>query len=238
MKRALVVCSVVLLSGVAVAGVFGGGGGGGAGAVVDVLAELVGKNVNANSYTATNTSGPGFMATSDRTDAFRLGTHPRATIGPCYPGSPDVCVGPNDFGYTSKFTVWGDIVSQGIQVRDNIDILGNASILNNNGPVRLNDADGFVLNGGTAQKGHNVDTFTLDLAPIPNNSCLTVLVAWPLAQLHDRVKLTVDFDLPDDVIVTPERVPEAGQVRLKACNISNEASQNPDSGPFIIELDR
>lgn len=236
MKRALVVGVVVLLSGVAAAGVFGGGSGGAAAAVVDVLAELVGKNVNANSYTANNTSGPGFQSTGDRVDAVRLGTGPRATIGTCNGGA--ICLGPNSGSDTGVY-VSGFIVARSQQIQGELDLLGdNAYLRNNNGAVRVNDADGFVINGTSPLKGIDRATATVDFPAIPNNDCVSITTAVAGAQVHDFVDALADFDLPDDVTVRAEYVVSAGQVKLKACNHSNEAAEDPSSGSFIIRMER
>lgn len=237
MKRALLVGGMVLLSGVAVAGVFGGGSGGGVGAVVDVLAELVGKNVNANSYTATTTTGPAFIATGDRIDAIRLGSGSRATIGTNASG--DIFIGPNDFGYTTSLYLWGGIVTQGIQVRSVLDVLGPGTyITNNDGVVQVVDPDGFKINGTTPLKGIVRASVTVDFPAIPNNDCVSVTTAVAGAQPHDFVDAIADFDLPEDVTVRAEYVVSAGQVKLKACNHSNEAAEDPDSGAFIVRLER
>lgn len=236
MRRAIFVGGMVLLSGVAVAGVFGGGGGG-AGAVVDVLAELVGKNVNANSYTATTTTGPAFVATGDRVDAIRLGSGSRATIGTNATG--DVFIGPNDFGYGTTVTVWGSITTQSMQVRDNIDILGNAAILNNNGPVRIVDMDGLAINGGTPLKGIVRTSATLDFPSISNNKCITMDATVSEAQVGDFAMAEASFDLPEDVTVRASHsVTVAGTVTIKACNHSSILAEDPASGPYLIRLER
>lgn len=233
MKRALL--AMVLLAAFADAAVMGGGGA--AGAAVNVLAELVGKNVNATSYTASSTTGPAFVATGDRVDAARLGTHPRATIGPCEPGAPDICVGPNDFGYTSKFRTWGDIIAQGFQVRDNIDILGTAAIVNNSGPVRLNDADGFTINGGTPQRGRIAGSVTFDSAAIGAHDCEPQTVTVTGAALHDITTVSADFQLPKGVGLQGGRVSAVDTLELNLCN-NTDGSLNPVSGPYLFELVR
>lgn len=234
MKRALVAV-VVLVSGAAVAGVFSGGGG----AMVNVLAELVGENVNAASYTATSTTGPSFVSTGDRVDAARLGTHPRATIGPCEPGAPDICVGPNDFGYTSKFRTWGDIIAQGFQVRDNIDVLGNAAIVNNSGPVRITDTDGLVVNATTALKGRVAVPVTFDSASINNGTCLDQAVTVAGAVVDDFVTSAyAAFTLPPGVSVDNAFVTATNTVELRLCNVDPSTPRDPASGLYKFVLER
>lgn len=233
MRRALLV-GVVLASGAAVAGVFGGGGG----AIVNVLAELVGKNVNAASYTASSTTGPSFVSTGDRVDAYRLGTHPRATIGPCAPGGPDVCVGPNDFGYTSSLRVWGNLSAQGFVVRDNIDVQGSAAIVNNSGPVRVTDTDGIVLNGGTPLKGRVALPVTFDVASIAAGACVDSEVTVTGAVVGDSVRVNADFALPANVGIGNARVTAADTVELRLCNNSLLLPRDPASGPYNFVLER
>lgn len=240
MRRAIFVGGMVLLSGVAVAGVFGGGGGG-AGAAVDVLAELVGKNVNAASYTATTTTGPAFIATGDRVDAIRLGSGSRATIGTNAAG--DIFIGPNDFGYTTSLYLWGGIVTQGIQVRSVLDVLGpGAYITNNDGMVQVFDPDGFSINGSTAIKALYIEPpAVIDLPQVSNGSCSTMDYALAKAKVGDFVGVQAEFDYGEDapdVTVRGGRVPVDGTVRIRFCNSSPMTEEDPPSGPYTIRLER
>lgn len=240
MKRAMI--AVVLIGGIAGAAVIEGGRkGGSGGSVVDVLAELVGKDVNADSYTATATTGPAFNATGNLVDAVRLGTSPRATIGTCQSGS--VCIGPDDLGYATKLYVWGDIITQMVQVRDSIDVLGNAAILNNNGPVRIVDTDGLSINGSTPIKARYIlPGIVVDFEPVPNGACGDpVDIPVPEAKAGDFVGIQAEFDYGEDapdVTVRGLRAPADGIVRVKACNASFMTEEDPPSGPYKIRLER
>ncbi len=238
-RRVIGVLAVLLAAGAAGAAVFGGGGNGAA-AVVDVLSDLVGKNVVANSYTATNTTGPGFQSTGDRVDAVRLGTNPRATIGTCQSGG--VCIGPDDLGYATRLFVWGTIGTQAMQIRDNLDVLGNAAILNNNGPVRVRDTDGFSVNDGTPLKGeYALKNNVIDFPEVSNGSCNSLDYPLSDAKVGDLVGVQAEFDYGDDapdVTVRGGRVPVDGTVRIRFCNSSPMTQEDPPSGPYTIFLRR
>lgn len=229
---------LVLVSGVAVASAISSGGSGGAGAAVDVLAALVGKDVNANSYTATTSTGPAFYSTGDLVNAVRLGTAPRATIGVCNPGQPDVCIGPNDFGFTSKLVLWGDFTTQTIVARTFLDVQGSAYIINNAGPVMVTDTDGLVINNTTPIKGNVMARVTFDFPSITNNACSVQSVTVTGAALQDAVHANADFSLPADVSIGNARVTAANTVELKLCNHSSSGPQDPVSGAYVFEFRR
>lgn len=195
-------------------------------------------NAIAKTYTATATSGTAFQCTGDPETCLRVGTHPRATIGPCEDGSPDICFGPNDFGFTSKGRLWGDFTAQTFVARTLIDIQGPGSYLtNNNGPLNLFDSDGIVINNTTALKGRVAASVTFDSAAIGANTCNPQTITVAGAALHDHTGVTADFQLPVGVSLNGGRVTEANTVELNLCN-STGGSLNPDSGPFLVELTR
>lgn len=225
---------LALGSGVAMASKIGAGGSGGG--AVDVLAELVGKNVNANSYTATNTTGPGFQSTGERVDAVRLGSNPRATIGTCQSGA--VCIGPDDLGFATRLFVWGTIGTQAVQVRDNLDVLGNAAILNNDGPVRILDTDGLIVNNTTPLKGRLAVAVTFDAAAISNNACNPQAVTVSGAQVGDFAQVNANFALPAGVGIQGVRVTASNTVEVNFCNVTSGGSLDPVSGSYLFLLER
>lgn len=235
-RRGVGVLAVLLVAGAAGASVFGGGGGGAA-AVVDVLAELVGKNVSAASYTATTTTGPAFVSTGDRVDAVKLGTAPRASIGTCNGGA--ICLGPNSGSDTGVY-VSGFIVSRSQQVQGEMDLLGdNAYLRNNSGPVRVRDADGFSINDTATIKGIVRTSATLDFPSISNNKCVTLDASIPEAQVGDFALAEAAFETPEDVTVrVSHAVTVAGTVTIKACNHSSLMAEDPASGIYLIRLER
>lgn len=228
--------AALLVAGTASAQTFPGGGGSGAASSVDVLAALVGQNVSANSYTATATSGTAFQSTGDLVTAVRLGTAPRATIGTCSGGG--VCIGPDDFGFTTKLYVWGDITTQTVVARTFLDVQGSAYIINNSGPVRVTDTDGLVVNGGTALKGRVALAVTFDSASINNGTCLNQAVTVAGALVGDFVRVNADFALPDTVMVGNARVTATNTVSLRLCNIDPALPADPASGPYNFALER
>lgn len=227
---------LVLVSGVAVASAISSGGSGGGGSAVDVLAELVGKNVSANSYTATATTGPAFFSTGDLVDAVKLGTGPRATIGTCNGGA--VCVGPVS-GSDTGFYVSGFIVARSAQFTSEVDLLGdNAYLRNNSGPVRVNDVDGLVVNGTTPLKGRVAVAVTFDSAAINNGTCLAQSLTVTGAVVGDAVGVNADFDLPDTVMIGNARVTATNTVALRMCNVDVALPKDPVSGTYNFVLER
>lgn len=227
---------LALGSGVAMASKIGAGGGGGVGAAVDVLGALVGQDVNANSYTATTTTGPAFISTGDRVDAVKLGTGARASIGTCNGGA--ICLGPSTGNSTGVY-VSGFIVSTSQQVQGELDLLGdNAYLRNNSGAVNVRDTDGLSINDTTPVKGVVLARVTFDFPSITNNACSTQSVTVTGAALQDYVKANADFALPADVSIGNARVTSANTVELKLCNHSSTGPQDPASGAYNFEIMR
>ena len=236
MRTKILVGVLVLVATGAAASAISSGGNGGAASAVDVLAALVGQNVNANSYTATATTGTAFQSTGDLVTAVRLGTAPRATIGTCSSGG--VCIGPDDFGFTTKLYVWGDITTQTVVARTFLDVQGSAYIINNAGAVMVTDTDGFVVNGGTPLKGRVAVAVTFDSAAINNGTCLAQTLTVTGAVLGDAVGVNADFELPDTVMIGNARVTAANTVSLRMCNVDVALSKDPVSGPYNFVLER
>lgn len=236
MKRALVF--MVLAAGVAGASVISSGGNGG-GAAVDVLAELVGKNVSASTYTATTTTGPAFQSTGNVVDAVRLGTGPRASIGTCNSGG--ICLGPNDGTIGTMVFVSGSVVANSAQIRGPLDMLGvDAYLINNNAsdPVRVEDLDGLRINGGTPLKKRLVVPVIFDSAAISNNACNPQAVTVPGALDGDFVDVNAQFALPGGVGIQGVRVTASDTVELNICNNTAGGALDPDSGSFLFRLER
>lgn len=231
---------LVLASGAAVASAITAGGSGGGGASpVDVLAALVGQNVNANSYTATATTGPAFNSTGNLVDAYRLGTGPRATIGTCNSGG--ICLGPNDGSIGTMVFISGSFVSKSAQVQGPLDMLGvDAYLINNNStdPVRVEDADGFRINGTSPIKGVARASVTYDAPALSNNTCSPQSVTVTGAALGDYVTVNADFALPTGVAIGNARVTAANTVELTLCNITAGGALDPTSGPYLFRLER
>jgi hypothetical protein len=227
----------LLASAAASAQIFPGNGGGGGVTPTDVQAALVGQAINASSYTATSGT-TGFQCTGDPAVCLRYGTAPRATLGVCTAGSPDLCVGPNDFGFTSKLTVWGDITSQTLVARTFIDLQGSAYLINNSGAVTVTDADGLVINGTSAMKGVVRTAVTYDAAAITNNACSVQSVTVAGAAVGDTVSVSADFSLPQGVGIGNVRVTAANTVELTLCNVTTGGTLDPASGTYRFRMER
>jgi hypothetical protein len=202
----------------------------------DVQAALVGRMISADSYTATTATGPAFTAANNLVNAIQLGTGPRATIGACQSGA--ICIGPDDLGFTTRLFVWGTIGTQMVQVRDSLDVLGNAAIINNDGPVRIGDTDGIVINGTTALKGRVAVSVTFDSAAISNNACNPQSVTVTGALAGDFVSVNANFALPTGVVLGNARVTSANTVELTLCNVTTGGTLDPASGPYLFKLER
>jgi hypothetical protein len=216
-----------------------GGGSGSGGGVVDVLAALIGKAVNADSYTATTATGPAFTSANNLVNAIQLGTGPRATIGACNTGG--ICFGPNDGAIGTMVFISGSLVSKSAQVQGPLDMLGvDAYLINNNGsdPVRVEDVDGFRINGTTPLKGRVAVSVTFDAPAINNNSCTPSTVSAPGARPGDFVSANADFFMGDDLFVGGVRVTANDSVELTICNVNTSVTTDPPSGTFLIKMER
>lgn len=243
MKRAIIVCVLVLLSGVAVAGVFGGSGSGGAGAVVDVLSELVGKPVVASSYRATTAQGPGFFADGVLSCVLDLGAGPRNCLGTNVSG--DILLGPDDGGAGTHVRIAGDVTAiSATLVNGGLNLLNNAVIYNGQPgkPVAIQEEEGFRVNDGTPLKGeYALKGNVIDFPMVSNGSCSSLDYALPGAKVGDLVGVQAEFEFGDDapdVTVRGGRVPVDGTVRIRFCNSSPMTEENPPSGPYTIYLRR
>lgn len=192
-------------------------------------------NAIAKTYTATATSGTAFQSTGDLVTAVRLGTAPRATIGTCSGGG--VCIGPDDFGFTTKLYIWGDITTQTVVARTFLDVQGSSYIINNDGPVRITDTDGVTINNGTPQKGRVAVSVTFDSAAIGANTCNPQTITVSGAALNDHTNVTANFQLPVGVSLNGGRVTATDTVELNLCN-ATAGSLDPVSGPFLVKLER
>lgn len=226
--------ALVLVSTVAVASAISSGGSGGG--TVDVLAALLGQNVSAASYTATATTGPAFFSSGDLVDAVRLGTGPRATIGTCNGGA--VCIGPTTGSDTGLY-LSGFFVARSAQFTGELDMLGdNAYLRNNNGPLRVNDTDGLVINGTTALKGRLAVAVTFDAAAISNNTCNPQAVTVTGAVVGDFAQVNANFALPTGVGIQGVRVTATDTVEVDFCNVTSGGSLDPASGSYLFLLER
>ena len=236
MKRALGAVVVLLTASVAGAAVFGGGGGG-AGAVVDVLAELLGENVSANSYTATTATGPGLQCNGNLASCVRLGSGTRAYLGTNSSG--DILLGPDDGSNATGVRISGYVRALSAQFIGPVDLLAdNAYLTNNAGVLRLYDLDGISFNDTTPLKGRVALAVTFDSAAINNGTCLAQSVTVTGAALGDSVKVNADFELPDTVMIGNARVTAPNTVALRLCNVDVALAKDPVSGPYNFVLER
>lgn len=235
MRTKILVGVLVLVATGAAASAISSGGNGGAASAVDVLAALVGQNVNANSYAATATTGTAFQSTGDLVTAVRLGTAPRATIGTCSSGG--VCIGPDDFGFTTKLYVWGDITTQTVVARTFLDVQGSSYIINNDGAVKVIDADGLVINSTTALKGRVAVAVTFDSASIAANGCNPQTVTVTGALANDFASVNANFALPSGVGIQGARVTATDTVEINLCN-NTVGALDPASGSYLVKLER
>ena len=230
--KILVGVLVLVATGAAASAISSGGSG-----MVNVLAALVGQNVSASTYTATATTGTAFQSTGDLVTAVRLGTGPRATIGTC--SGSDVCIGPNDFGFTSKLYLWGDFTTQTVVARTFVDVQGASYIINNDGAVKVTDTDGLVINSTTALKGRVAAAVTFDSASISAGTCLDQDVTVPGALVGDFVtSANADFALVANVAVGNARVTDVDTLSLRLCNNDLLLPRDPASGTYRFVLER
>jgi hypothetical protein len=205
----------------------------------DVQAALVGRMISADSYTATTATGPAFIATNNLVNAIQLGTAPRATIGSC--NATGICLGPNDGAISTMVYISGSLVSKSAQIQGPLDMLGvDAYLINNNGSdaVRVEDVDGFRINGTTPLKGRVAVSVTFDSAAISNNACNPQTVTVTGALAGDFVSVNANFALPTGVVIGNARVTSANAVELTLCNVTTGGTLDPASGPYLFKLER
>lgn len=231
--------TALLVAGAASAQTFPGGGGGDGASPASVTAALVGQNVNANSYTATTATGPGFSVDAVLACSFDLGPGGRNCLGTN--GSGDILLGPNDGGAGTEVRISGTVSALNLNLTNgSLNLVNNASISNPQPgkPVYVTEEEGLTINNTTPLKGRVALAVTFDSASINNGTCLTQSVTVAGALTGDFVRVNADFALPDTVAIGNARVTASNTVALRLCNIDLALPADPASGPYNFVLER
>lgn len=229
---------LALASSAASAQPFPGSGGGGT-SPADIQAALVGQAINADSYTATTTTGPGFSANAVLACALDLGPGSRNCLGTNLSG--DILLGPNDGGAGTEVRVSGSVSALNLNLTNGfLNLVNNAAITNPQPgkPVYVTEEEGLVINNTTPIKAHLAVPVTFDSAAISNNTCNPQTVTVTGAATGDFVSVNANFALPTGVSIGNVRVTAANTVELTLCNVTTGGTLDPASGTYNFTLER